>query len=222
MKTFDECFNLFAQVLSQLTAPFGVDADPSEINTIKAYCTLVQFSAGEHFVEPNCSLDNNYFIIDGLVRFYYLTADGKFHNKSFSHENQFAGSIQSSLHDKYQEPAPIRYFIQALEPTTALAFSNDRLAQLYRESLFWANVGRIHGESLALRKQRREEQFLLDSAETRYRTFLKDYPELAGRLPLYHIASYLGITDVALSRIRRHLESVEKNSVSAAATIGQR
>ena len=61
-------------------------------------------------------------------------------------------------------------------------------------------------ESLALRKTHREATFLLDPAEQRYRQLLREEPALCERLPLYHVASYLGITDVALSRIRRRIK----------------
>ena len=53
---------------------------------------------------------------------------------------------------------------------------------------------------------RREATLLMDSAERRYQAFIAAEPELARRLPLHQIASYLGITTVALSRIRRRLK----------------
>jgi CRP-like cAMP-binding protein len=55
---------------------------------------------------------------------------------------------------------------------------------------------------LALKKERREASFLLLDAGERYEAFLEDFADLVPRLPQYHIASYLGITPVALSRIR--------------------
>ena len=60
-------------------------------------------------------------------------------------------------------------------------------------------------ERVAISKQLREGEFLLDSAETRYCRLLEENPRLVERLDQYHIASYLGITDVALSRIRRKI-----------------
>ena len=81
------------------------------------------------------------------------------------------------------------------------------LNALYRESLAWANFGRMYMETIAVRKAKREAAFLLDSAERRYLDFLQESPELAERLPLYHIASFLGITDVALSRIRKRIKN---------------
>jgi CRP-like cAMP-binding protein len=143
-----------------------------------------------------------FFICRGLVRFYYLTVDGKEHNKSFATEGQFAGSILSSTRRE-----PSRFFIQALEPVAALAISTDALEHLYVQSAVWANIGRKYMEGVAIRKERREGEFLLDSAEERYRRLLTEQPQLAERLPLYHLASYLGVTDVALSRIRRRLKA---------------
>jgi len=52
-------------------------------------------------------------------------------------------------------------------------------------------------------KERREAQFLLDPPETRYLVFLNDHPGLAARLPDHHIASYIGITPVHLSRLKK-------------------
>ncbi|MNG38637.1 hypothetical protein D3C84_1264130 [compost metagenome] len=57
-------------------------------------------------------------------------------------------------------------------------------------------------ESLYVKKERREMQLLTLSAEDRYRSFLEEFGALEKKIPQYYIASYLGITPVALSRIR--------------------
>jgi hypothetical protein len=54
-------------------------------------------------------------------------------------------------------------------------------------------------------KEMREKSFLLDNATTRYLQFRKDYPGLEDKINLYHIASFIGITPEALSRIRKKL-----------------
>jgi CRP-like cAMP-binding protein len=61
-------------------------------------------------------------------------------------------------------------------------------------------------ESLFIKKERREATLLLDDAKTRYLNFLEEYPGLETRLKQYHIASYLGITPVSLSRVRAQLK----------------
>ena len=64
--------------------------------------------------------------------------------------------------------------------------------------------------NLYAEKERREKSLLTDNAETRYRIFLKEYPGFIDRFKHYHIASYLGISNVSLSRIRRKLNPNNK------------
>jgi hypothetical protein len=54
-------------------------------------------------------------------------------------------------------------------------------------------------------KLRREHDLLTLNGSSRYRQLCEDSPQLAARIPLVHLASYLGLTDVSLSRIRRRL-----------------
>jgi len=68
-------------------------------------------------------------------------------------------------------------------------------------------LGRILAEQHFILKEQREAALLLDDAETRYRQFLSDYPGLDKRIAQYHIASYIGVTPVTLSRIRKKMRS---------------
>jgi CRP-like cAMP-binding protein len=141
-----------------------------------------------------------FFITKGLVRYFYLTKEGKEFNKAFASENEFVGSLSAMVLD-----APCRYSVQALEITDALAIPVRTIRASYDRHPAWERVGRRHAESVAVKKEIREGEFLLDSAETRYRRLLSDAPTLVGRVQQYHLASYLGITDVALSRIRNRI-----------------
>lgn len=64
-----------------------------------------------------------------------------------------------------------------------------------------------NSRKIIYKKEQKESQFLLDHAEKRYLNFKQEYPELESRINQYHIASYLGITPVALSRIRARLKN---------------
>jgi CRP-like cAMP-binding protein len=158
------------------------------------------FEKGDYLVRAGDVANNFYYIVQGLVRFFYSTEDGKEFNKHFAMENGFAGSFQSLvLHE------PCGFFIQALERTDTIVLPNKLLCELYERHSCWERLGRRNAENLALVKEAREKELLLDSLEIRYRRFLKEFPGLADRVPQYHIASYLGVTDVALSRIRRKI-----------------
>ncbi len=165
-----------------------------------AACRAQTFRRGDYLIRAGSRQRELHFIVDGLVRFVYLAPSGKEFNKSFAGEGAFIGCLRSML-----TAMPCRFSIEALESTQTLCLSHDRRLELLQRYPQWEQMARRLAEQLALKKEAREAEFLLDSAETRYRNFLTEHPRLAERIPQYHIASYLGITDVALSRIRKKM-----------------
>lgn len=81
----------------------------------------------------------------------------------------------------------------------------DDLQEIYRSQAVGNLVGRLTVETLYVEKLNREFSFLSDTAEERYLKLMKDQPDLFQKIPLKHIASYMGITPQALSRIRRRI-----------------
>jgi len=142
-----------------------------------------------------------WFVERGLLRSHFADADGLERNRAFHAEGQRAGAPPTS------RPAPSAFAIEALEASTVIEPPHTELLRWQavhapaRTTLLDALAAGV--EQLA----RRESALLMHSAEARYLTFLADQPALAQRVPLRHIASYLGITDVALSRIRRRLRA---------------
>lgn len=185
----------FRQRVNQLAA-----VPDSEWAYAAPHLVEARFAKNDYLVRADETAINFYFILRGLVRFFYVTADGKEFNKHFAMENGFAGSFHSLVLNK-----PPGFDIQALEPTVTLVLPNQLLNRLYERHPCWERMGRRNAEYLALLKEKREKELLLDSLETRYRRFRQEFPGLAERIPQYHIASYLGVTDVALSRLRRRI-----------------
>jgi CRP-like cAMP-binding protein len=173
----------------------------TEWEYVAGYLSDHTFEKKDYLVRSGDVVDNFYFINTGLVRFFYCTEDGKEFIKHFAMENGFAGSFHSlMLHE------PCGFFIQALERTETIALPNQLLNELYDRHTCWERFGRKMAEHLVLIKEAREKELLLDSLETRYQRFLKEFPGLADRIAQYQIASYLGVTDVALSRIRKKIK----------------
>lgn len=175
-----------------------VSIPESEWEYFIPYLSERTFQKNDFIVRAGELSNNFYFIIKGLVRYFYSTVSGKEFNKHFAVENRFAGSLQSLVLN-----VPCGFFIQALERTETLVLPNKLLTESFDRHVCWERIGRMHAERLAIMKELREKEFLLDSLKIRYRRFLKEYPGLISRVPQYHIASYLGVTDVALSRIRK-------------------
>jgi CRP-like cAMP-binding protein len=156
-----------------------------------------EFEKGEFLLRAGEVASSFFFITRGLVRFFYSTEGGKEFNKHFAMENGFAGSFHSLI-----LRVPSNFYIQALEQTSTVVLPNGVLRAFYDRHPCWDRLGRVMAERLLLIKEAREKELLLDSLEVRYERFLSEFPGLCQRVPQYHIASFLGVTDVALSRLR--------------------
>lgn len=140
------------------------------------------------------------FVAEGLLRFYYPGADGREANKAFVVAGEFAAALASA-----RLGVPLLYGVEALEPTTLLAAPIADLDALVDRDPAYERFGRKLAEYLLTRKERRTRSLLLQSATERYLALVDARPDLVQRVPLYHLASYLGVTDVHLSRVRREI-----------------
>ncbi|WP_312077321.1 Crp/Fnr family transcriptional regulator [Chryseobacterium sp.] len=144
-----------------------------------------------------------YFIDKGFVRFYInknVKNDIKEITFSFTSENSF-----TSAYDSFITRKPCEYNIQTLKKTTVFRIHFDDLQELYNKTTVGNFLGRISAEQLYVKKAKREIDFLMYSAEERYLDLMKTFPEYILQIPLKFIASYLGITPQALSRIRKRI-----------------
>lgn len=177
-----------------------VDLPDAEWQHAAPHFELRRFAAGEYLARAGSVMTHSFHIAGGLVRLFYTTADGTEHNKGFGVEGRVVGSAASKILGQ-----PAGYDIQALEDAVTLAMPFKAADALLDRHPAWERLRRLALERLFLEKELREMEFLLFDATTRYRRFMRGEPALAARLPLHHVASYLGITPVALSRIRRRL-----------------
>jgi CRP-like cAMP-binding protein len=156
------------------------------------------FKKNSFLVKAGEKPDLLFSLIKGLVRFYYITESGKEYNKYFVMDNRFFSSFSSLFLN-----LPCGFYIQAFEETETLVISKNSLEVLYKRNSCWERYGRLIAISFIHHMEQREREFLLDPLEVRYAKFLQEYPDLINRIPQYHIATYLGVTDVALSRLRK-------------------
>jgi CRP/FNR family transcriptional regulator len=163
------------------------------------YLQHKEIKKGEFLLREGQLVNSIAFIEKGVLRLYYL-ADGKEINNHFFLDNDYAVSYLDFLKNR-----PSRYNIQALEDTRVITFSSEALQTAYHVSKNWERFGRLIAESVYATATNRFESFLFLSAKERYLQMLKDYPRFIQRIPLYHLASYLGIERESLSRIRKEI-----------------
>lgn len=136
------------------------------------------------------------FISKGLLRCFYEDGDREV-SRWFMKEGDVIFSI-SSFYDQIQSIE----FIQAIEDTTVYYISHSELEEVYDRYTQFERIGRL----LTIKYYKLWDQLLyvkgMQTASERYDWLLNHHPELLSRVPAKHIATYLGVTEVTLSRIK--------------------
>jgi CRP-like cAMP-binding protein len=140
-----------------------------------------------------------YFINKGLVRLYY-TKDGEEITGYIFKEFLFASSYESFLRQ-----LPSIQTLETLEDCELLVIDYKSLEQLYEALPKMHIVARKVAEQRFINAQMILSSFILDSPKERYQKFEKEHGDLLLRIPHHIIASYLGISAVSMSRIRKRL-----------------
>lgn len=144
-----------------------------------------------------------YYIVGGLTRCYYYR-DGRDITTWFGTGGHLFAVIDSLL-----SRTPSRHNFAALEPTQLYALPYTEVLRLYAHSHTIERIGRLITLDGFLQMENRLHELQFQSAHDRYERFCAAFPHLAGRVPLTHIASYLGITLETLSRVRANLTNVK-------------
>ncbi|GAB3740475.1 Crp/Fnr family transcriptional regulator [Spirosoma lituiforme] len=139
------------------------------------------------------------FINQGCIRYYYLK-DGDEFNGQFFFEGSWLGEYHSFLTGQ-----PAIQYIDALEDSELLVMQYGDMQKLYEEIPKFERFGRKLAENVVIGSQRRTASLLFDTPEERYLKLMRERPKVIERIPLHHIASYLGIKPESLSRIRKRL-----------------
>ena len=152
--------------------------------------TLLKKGAVEHYLS---------FMVKGAIRI-YIPGEENDLTFGFRFENEFVASYESFL---TREPS--EYQIETLSETVLWRVSFNDLEELYKTTEKGNLFGRKMTERIYLVKAKREINLLSKTAKELYLDLFSERPDLLKNIPLKHIASYIGITPQALSRIRRQI-----------------
>ena len=140
------------------------------------------------------------FLVEGIFRISYFNNKGDDITKYFIDENNLIVDIMS-----YQQGIPSSAYIQSVTDSKFIAFSKEALNELSMTIIAWdAILNKIIAKALA-EKVNKISPMLSEDATERYLNFFTKFPGMANRIPLSYLASYLGITQSSLSRIRKNI-----------------
>ena len=191
-------YNILTQVIQSLA-----EIPDEEILKFQSIGQTKSIKAGNNFISGGQIPGKFGIVIQGLFRYVYSTASGKEFTKAFMPEYNFLSSY-SAMIQKY----PSYYSIEALEDSEVFEINYRQWQELQEENPCWKDFLISLLEKGYFIKERREREFLLLDAENRYKNFIDEYPGLEKRVKQHMVASYLGITPVALSRIRKKMNLI--------------
>jgi len=175
------------------------DMDPAFLPQIADKYSVRTFKKGDMLLKEGKVCSWTGIVASGIVRSYFL-ANGKEITSQF-----FTEGMVFSDYTSYVQQSPSRMSIAALQDSKAILISIED-SELLRESVpGYVYMILNYLNMIYIRNFEEHSSIILDSAEVRYQNFLKVRPELIQLVPLYMVASYLGITKEALSRIRHNI-----------------
>lgn len=169
----------------------------SQIELIESKASEMELRKDQYFVEAGKLFTQVGFVVEGVLRICYYNNQGEEITKYF-------GSEQSFLANPYNIHEPLTEYIQAVTDCRLMVFSRADWEELSYSIHNWDDIVSKIFQKALMEKMDRRSAMISEDATTRYLSFLEHFPSLANRIPLSYIASYLGITQSSLSRIRKN------------------
>ncbi len=175
-----------------------INISEEEAATFMGFCYRRNFKKKEIISEDDKIIDEVYFIEKGILRVKIFDYGGSEHTIHFGIENQFIADYRAFITGEKS-----RYLLEAMEPTEVIV--------LPRKAVEWGYINLKEGEKLGRTiaeyyftylDQRIEHLYTLTPFQ-RYELMNEIFPDIHNRVPQHMIASYLGITPIHLSRIKR-------------------
>ena len=173
-----------------------VSISDSDWHYIKDKLAFKEFEKGICLTEEGIVESSINFVISGIIRLYYEKEDRDI-TINFGFPQSFISSYSSFL---TQEPS--KFMLQALTPCAVLVIPKADLEDIYKHTSCGQQLGRLFSEQFFLYLSERETSFMINSPTERYLDLFEEHPRLIQEIPLKFLASYIGITPQALSRIR--------------------
>ena len=166
------------------------------VDEIVNYAIIKEYKKGEFILKAGKVSSHTFWILKGLVRSYYLR-DGEEITTKFLWE----GAPITSTYSYYgRKPGNENYV--TLEDTILASIHYDQMQYLYKTYPEFNVIGRVITERYLYMLEIEVYNLRKQKAEDRYKFIVKHIPQLLQRVPLKHLATYLGVNLETLSRIR--------------------
>jgi CRP-like cAMP-binding protein len=141
------------------------------------------------------------FVLSGVFRFCYYNNKGEEITNFFVDENNFVTD-----YPRFELQAAASEYVQAVTDCTLLVFSKKAWEDISNTIVGWDAIASKIERKCLMNSIEKRSPLVSEDATTRYLSFIEQFPNLVNRIPLSYVASYLGITQQSLSRIRKNIQ----------------
>lgn len=191
--TLDYLQNLKAKIVSY------TEVDEIVLDQQVQFYKRLQLKKGETLITPGQLVTHFYYVAKGCI-YYYKLEDGEQKVLEFYTDDVFFTDLPA-----YVKGKPSNYYLKASEDTIVYAVNKSDAENSFQESHQLERFGRLSMQEAFMKIFTRVERLNSRTNEERYLRLLEKRPDLLQRVPQYLIASYLGVTPVGLSKIRKRL-----------------
>ena len=175
------------------------DLNRQQIGLITSKAAELELSKDEYFSEAEKIPRQVGFIVEGVIRGCYYNNKGEEISRCFINENSLVVDYVN-----FEAGTSSSEYLQACTDCTLILFSKQNWKELSQTIVGWDNIKNKMVQKCLIQKSRKGPVISQD-ATTRYLEFMENHPSLINRIPLGYIASYLGVTQQSLSRIRKNI-----------------
>lgn len=175
-----------------------ISISEDELNNFLSQSITSTFKRQETVSRPNAIPNEIFFINSGLIRVIVADSKGVEHSMHFALENQFIADYSNFI-----QKQPSLYTLQTLENTEVVVLPRSAIEWGYKNLKEGEKLGRLIAEFYFIYQDNRIKNLYARTPKQRYDRITDVFPNIHNRVPQHMIASYLGITSVHLSRLKK-------------------
>lgn len=175
-----------------------VSFEPNELEDIMSCFEKKKIKKNTMLIAEGEICRELYFVESGMGRSYYLKEDGKEITQWFFGSGKFMTSV-----DSFFQESPSLYYLEILEEAEVYSINKTKIDELFSKYHKMEHLGRQLSIEMLTKVVNKINAIQFQTAKERYEYMLDEFPNISQRVSLGHIASYLGMTQETLSRIRR-------------------
>ena len=175
-----------------------ISISEDELNEFLSQAITRTFKRQETVSRPNAIPNEIFFITKGFIRVLVTDNEGIEHTTYFAAENQFIADYSNFIQKK-----PSFYTLQAVEETQVIILPRPVIEWGYKNLTEGQKLGRLIAEFYFIYQDERTKNMYVRTPKQRYDSITEVFPNIHNRVPQHMIASYLGITPIHLSRLKK-------------------